>query len=87
MILSENFAKLAQHTELQLAVFLALHKHTKMLRLFFFARQGSRLVAERIFIGHSSVRKTCRITWFTLKQLSVAFVQLLFNMMQLSLVL
>ena len=35
MILSENFAKLAQHTELQLAVFLALHKHTKMLRLFF----------------------------------------------------
>ena len=36
--------------------------------------------------GHFSVRKTCRITWFTLKQLSFAFVHLLFNMMQLSLV-
>jgi len=47
--LSGNVTKLAQQTELQLAVILALHEHENT-KVVFFTLQGDRPVAERILL-------------------------------------
>ena len=48
-VLSGNVTKLAQQTELQLAVILALHEHENT-KVVFFTLQGDRPVAERILL-------------------------------------
>jgi len=79
----ENLTKLAQQTELQLAVILALREHTKTKtfrrkgRLFRLTRQSSS--GWENFAGHSCLRRTCWETWFALNQLSVVRVQYFFG--------